>query len=74
MTTRRKPNTMTDHPKTRLGRMLRLYRAHAELTLRDLAPMIGISPATLMRVEAGFDMDAETLLKLITWMRGKAPR
>jgi transcriptional regulator with XRE-family HTH domain len=34
----------------------------------DVAADIGISPATLMRIEHGQAFDAETLLKLWTWL------
>ena len=54
--------------QTRLGEMFRLYRTVGGFTLRDVAPQIGISHATLMRIETGQAFDAETLLKLWTWM------
>ena len=48
--------------------MFRLYRTVRRLTLRVVAPQIGISAATLMRIEAGQAFDADSLLKLWTWM------
>jgi hypothetical protein len=51
-----------------LGEMLRLYRVTRRLSLRDLTPQIGISSATLCRIEAGKALDAGTMLKLWTWM------
>lgn len=56
--------------QTRLGEMLRLYRTVRRLSLRDLAPQIGIASATLMRIETGQGIDAATLLKLWTWLLG----
>ncbi len=56
--------------KTRLGEMFRLYRTVRGLSLRELAPHIGIGHATLMRIESGEMFDAATLLKLWTWMAG----
>lgn len=53
--------------QTHLGEMLRLYRTVRGFTLREIAPQIGISAATLMRIETGQAMDAETLLKLWAW-------
>lgn len=53
---------------THLGQMLTLYRTRHDLTLRDLAPVIGIGHATLMRIETGEQFDAQTLLKLWTWL------
>ncbi len=54
--------------KTRLGEMLRLYRTVRGWSLREVAPQIGIGHATLMRIEAGYALDADTLLKLWTWL------
>jgi cytoskeletal protein RodZ len=54
--------------KTRLGEMLRLYRTVRADSLRTVAPQIGISSATLMRIETGQAFDADTLLKLWTWL------
>jgi len=56
--------------QTRLGEMFRLYRTVRGTSLRDVAPAIGISPATLMRIETGQAFDADTLLKLWAWMLG----
>lgn len=53
---------------TRLGEMFRLYRTVRGFSLRDVAPEIGIGHATLMRIETGQAFDAETLLKLWTWL------
>lgn len=56
------------HRPSNFGEMLRLYRSVRGVTLRELAPDIGISHATLLRIECGLAMDAATLLKLWTWM------
>ncbi len=53
---------------TRLGDMLRLYRTVRGRSLREIAPQIGIGHATLMRIETGQALDAETLLKLWAWL------
>ena len=50
-----------------LGNDVRKHRANK--TLRESAKAIGISPATLMRVEAGRVPDVETYGKLCTWLR-----
>lgn len=72
---------MKDRPSTlrtrirhqhRLGQMLRLYRTVRDVSLRELAPEIGISYATLLRIELGQAFDAATLLKLWTWLLGDA--
>lgn len=54
--------------QTRLGAMLRLYRTVRGRSLRDVAPAMGISAATLMRVETGQACDAATMLKLWHWL------
>jgi transcriptional regulator with XRE-family HTH domain len=59
--------------RTNLGDALRLLRTVRETSLRDMAPDIGISYATLMRIEHGQDIDADTMLKLLTWLMRKAP-
>lgn len=53
--------------------MMRLYRTVNNVSLRDFAPRIGISAATLMRIETGRAMDADTMLKLWTWLLHAAP-
>lgn len=55
--------------RTHLSEMLRLYRTVKGLTIRQFAPQIGISIATLSRVERGHEMDLETFSKLLTWFR-----
>lgn len=52
--------------------MLRLYRTVNGKSLRDLAPEIGTSSATLMRIETGQAMDATTMLRLWTWLLSEA--
>ncbi len=54
--------------KTNLANMLRCYLAMERLSIRDLAPRIGVSPSTLSRVASGTAMDADTLLKIVNWM------
>jgi transcriptional regulator with XRE-family HTH domain len=56
--------------RMRIGRLLKLYRAHEDTSIREAARAMGLSAATLSRIEAGRDVDAETLVKLILWMRG----
>ena len=50
-----------------LGSEVRKHRGVK--TLREAARTIGISPATLMRVEAGRVPDLETFGKLCTWLQ-----
>lgn len=53
---------------TNLGTMLRLYRTVRGRGLRDMATEVGIGHATLMRIEQGRAFDAETLLKIWSWL------
>lgn len=54
--------------RTHLGEMLTLYRAARRWTVRDVAPRIGISAATLSRIERGHAMDADTMLRIWRWL------
>ena len=54
----------------RVGECLKAWREKHDLTVRHFAPMIGISIATLSRIERGGQMDAETQLKLIAYLFG----
>jgi transcriptional regulator with XRE-family HTH domain len=51
---------------TRLANLLRLER-HIR-GVRELATEIGISIATLSRIERGHAMDAATLMKVLNWL------
>ncbi len=66
----KRPSTLRGRipSQNRLGEILRLYRTVRGLSLRDVAPHIGISSATLMRIETGQAFDAATLMKLWMWM------
>ena len=61
-------------PQAPFGDLLRAYRFHRSLTVRDLAPEIGISIATLSRLERGHQPDGDTMLKLLAWMFGRTLR
>ncbi len=54
--------------KSRLGRLMVLYRATHNFGVRDLAKQSGISIATISRIERGHAMDAATLLRLWHWL------
>ena len=54
--------------RSNLGRVLVLYRASQQMGVRELSKACGISAATLSRIERGHAMDAETLLRLWTWL------
>lgn len=52
----------------RLSDVIRAYRMHREISLRDCAKEIGIGPATLMRFEQGRSVDAKTFLAILAWL------
>ena len=54
---------------TRLGWMIRIYRVYRGIGVRVLAKEIGISAATVSRIERGGEMDVATLLKVLAWLR-----
>ena len=52
----------------RLGQMLRAWRDANRYGTRETAKEIGVSAATLNRVERGENCDARSLTKIINWM------
>lgn len=56
---------------TPLGQMLRLYRASRSIDMRELAREIGISAATLCRLEASKDVAFSTAVSILQWMCAK---
>ena len=51
-----------------IGRVLKSYRLHNELDLRTVSKQIGISAASLMRIEHGHSFEAATLMKILNWL------
>lgn len=54
----------------RIGAVLRAWREKYDLTVREAAPQVGVSIATLSRLERGEQIDAATQLKLIVFLFG----
>lgn len=52
----------------KLGTVIRKYRINSELSLREVGKEIGISAATLMRLEQGRDPDGQTVAKVLAWL------
>jgi DNA-binding Xre family transcriptional regulator len=52
----------------RLSKALKLMRATENIGVREQAKKIGISPASLSRIENGKDCDAPSTVKLIVWL------
>ena len=59
---------MSEPKPTNLGLILRKWRVVNEIGVRELAADVGISHATLSRIELGHQMDAQTFLRLMNWM------
>lgn len=55
----------------RIGPILRRWRINENISQRELARRIGISHSTLCRLEAGENVDGETLAAVICWLVGK---
>lgn len=53
-----------------IGSVIRAWRVHCRVGIRDGAKAIGISHATLSRVENGKPTDGKTLLRLMAWLHG----
>ena len=51
-----------------ISEMLKLYRQSRDLSMRDCAKEIGVSCATLCRIEAGKDCDMKSFSKLLNWL------
>ena len=51
-----------------LGEVIRKWRHCSDLGVREVARMIGISAATLSRIERGEMMDGKSLALVLRWM------
>ena len=51
-----------------LGDVLRKWRLMRDLTVREAAKVMGLSVATLSRIERGENMDGAVLAKILTWL------
>jgi transcriptional regulator with XRE-family HTH domain len=52
----------------RIGELIRLYRNVEGFGVRDMAAEIGVSAATLSRVERGEMMNGRTLARVTSWL------
>ena len=53
---------------TNLKCVLRQYRWASRLTVRQMGKLIGVSGATISRIENGGDLDGETVRKILLWL------
>ena len=51
--------------------LLKKWRLINDIDMKRLSGEIGISAATLYRIEAGHDVDGATLMKIFNWLTAK---
>ena len=51
----------------RLGELIRAYREKHRYGVREMAKFIGISPATLSRIENNRPCDSTTAFRVVLW-------
>ena len=51
-----------------IGELIKAWRDKYRLGVRSAAKSIGVSAATISRIERGKQIDAETMLKLVNWL------
>lgn len=56
------------------GEVLRTWRRVKDCGLRQVAKDIGISAATLSRVERGEYMEVRTLILILNWLMADTPK
>lgn len=52
----------------KIGKLLVMYRAMQSLGTRGLAEEIGVSAATINRLEKGKEIEGKTMIKIVTWL------
>ena len=52
----------------KLGIMIKLYRQKNDLSARFMSKVLGISNATLSRLENGKKIDSDRLMKILLWV------
>lgn len=51
-----------------IGAVILAYRDAHGLSVRDLAKILNISPATVSRIENGHPCEQATMLKILNWL------
>jgi DNA-binding Xre family transcriptional regulator len=52
----------------RIALLLKKWRLINEIQVKELAAELGISKATMYRLESGGGIDGETLMKIFNWL------
>jgi len=58
----------------KLGEVIRKWRQASDLTLKEASGRIGLSLATMSRVERGENLDGATLAKILCWLLAEVAR
>lgn len=59
---------MSYHVGMRIATLLKAWRHHEEMSVRQAAECLGIPPSTLQRVEQGHTLSGETLAVVLRWL------
>jgi DNA-binding XRE family transcriptional regulator len=54
----------------RLASLLKAWRHHEHMSIREAAERIGIPPSTYMGIEKGKSTGSDTLAHILCWMLG----
>ena len=57
-----------------LGEVINCWRTVRRMGIREAAKVIGVSHATLSRIENGKSADGKTVVRLLDWLLHDAPR
>jgi transcriptional regulator with XRE-family HTH domain len=52
----------------KIAEVLRSWRHHQEMTLREAAERVGVPASTYQRIERGHPMQGETLAAVLRWL------
>jgi transcriptional regulator with XRE-family HTH domain len=61
---------MNETVMQQMATVIRGWRHHEELSIREAATMIGIDRNALTRIESGEGISGVTLTRLLTWLFG----
>lgn len=58
----------------RLGQLIKSWSWERRLGVRQTAKILGISPATLSRIQRGAACDSDTLTRILKWILEEDPK
>lgn len=62
-----------ERARTMIGDVIRDWRTMNRMGQRDAAKAIGVSTATMCRIEQGKSVDQVNMMKLLNWLFGTSP-